>query len=39
MDDGFYFVNIILLGKIYLKFFELSGIFKLFFVSNNWLGF
>ena len=38
MDNGFYSVNIIPLGKTHLKPLELGGISKPFSVSNNWLG-
>ena len=38
MDNGFYSVNIIPLGKTHLKPLELQGISKPISVSNNWLG-
>ncbi|MGI2068209.1 hypothetical protein [Shewanella sp. MF08487] len=38
MNDGFFSVNIIPMGKTHLKPFKLSGISRPISVSNNWLG-
>lgn len=38
MNNGFYSVDIIPLGKTHLKPFELSGISRPISVGNNWLG-